>query len=418
MTRSELYDLVWSKPMTHVAKEFGMSDVAVRKHCVKHDIPTPPLGYWAKLAHGKSVKRPALPTRQRPADEYVDLTPRDPVSVSTEAEEVRQRAERERIRLEGQLRVPEELPEKPHVVVRSLRAALRKTKADAEGFLDLKQDDLPGICIGRASKDRVLCLFEGLFNSCEQEGHTLVRSDGKFRLEVDGEPFKIRVYATKDRRPHEPTPRERREQEERERWRAAHPEWYSTRRAKAYRSWDYFPSERLTLEICDTNDYSWREHALVKRWRDRESAPIESRFGDIFVWLKPAAVAAKEKRLEIEEKRRKREEEERRRAKLRERREKAGKIKEYLESLAAKREQLSRIESLVSFLSETKDGDDAAVACLIGEAAAYHQVLLCEFHAEKVRSALAKLGVLNEDEVLIPALLEKPEEPYLHWLHS
>jgi hypothetical protein len=63
VTRAELYELVWSKPMTHVAKYFGMSDVAVRKHCVEHGIPTPPLGYWAKPAHGKTVSRPPLPTR-------------------------------------------------------------------------------------------------------------------------------------------------------------------------------------------------------------------------------------------------------------------------------------------------------------------------------------------------------------------
>jgi hypothetical protein len=44
MKRTELYDLVWSKPMIHLAKEFGLSDVGLRKNCKKHDIPTPPLG--------------------------------------------------------------------------------------------------------------------------------------------------------------------------------------------------------------------------------------------------------------------------------------------------------------------------------------------------------------------------------------
>ena len=40
MTRKELYELVWSKPMTQIGKEFGMSDQAVRKHCRKNQIPT------------------------------------------------------------------------------------------------------------------------------------------------------------------------------------------------------------------------------------------------------------------------------------------------------------------------------------------------------------------------------------------
>jgi hypothetical protein len=28
-TRQQFYDLVWSKPMTHLAKEFALSDVAL-----------------------------------------------------------------------------------------------------------------------------------------------------------------------------------------------------------------------------------------------------------------------------------------------------------------------------------------------------------------------------------------------------
>lgn len=40
-TREEFYDLVWSKPMTHLAKEFRLSDVALHKICKKHGIPKP-----------------------------------------------------------------------------------------------------------------------------------------------------------------------------------------------------------------------------------------------------------------------------------------------------------------------------------------------------------------------------------------
>lgn len=58
-TREEFYELVWSKPMTHLAKEFAISDVALHKICKKHDIPNPPLGWWAKKAAGKKVKRAA-----------------------------------------------------------------------------------------------------------------------------------------------------------------------------------------------------------------------------------------------------------------------------------------------------------------------------------------------------------------------
>lgn len=60
-TREEFYELVWSKPMTHLAKDFRLSDVALHKICRKHDIPNPPLGWWAKHAAGPKVKRIPLP---------------------------------------------------------------------------------------------------------------------------------------------------------------------------------------------------------------------------------------------------------------------------------------------------------------------------------------------------------------------
>ena len=60
-SRVELFDLVWSKPMTHLAKELGLSDVGLRKICVKFGIPLPPRGYWSRLQFGKQDPRPELP---------------------------------------------------------------------------------------------------------------------------------------------------------------------------------------------------------------------------------------------------------------------------------------------------------------------------------------------------------------------
>ena len=37
--RDDLYELIWSKPAVEVAKQFGISDVAVGKICKKLNIP-------------------------------------------------------------------------------------------------------------------------------------------------------------------------------------------------------------------------------------------------------------------------------------------------------------------------------------------------------------------------------------------
>jgi hypothetical protein len=39
LTRLAMYDLVWSGPMTKVAEDLGISDVALKKICGKHRVP-------------------------------------------------------------------------------------------------------------------------------------------------------------------------------------------------------------------------------------------------------------------------------------------------------------------------------------------------------------------------------------------
>jgi hypothetical protein len=65
LTRKELYEKVWSQPVRTLAKEFGISDVGLKKTCKRHDIPTPGVGYWAKVEHGKTVRREKLPPAKR-----------------------------------------------------------------------------------------------------------------------------------------------------------------------------------------------------------------------------------------------------------------------------------------------------------------------------------------------------------------
>ena len=48
LNRKELYDLVWSEPMKTLSARFGISDVALKKACVRVGIPTPERGYWAR----------------------------------------------------------------------------------------------------------------------------------------------------------------------------------------------------------------------------------------------------------------------------------------------------------------------------------------------------------------------------------
>jgi len=47
-SKAKLAKLVWEKPLMHLAKDIGVSDVALKKHCVKAGIELPERGYWVR----------------------------------------------------------------------------------------------------------------------------------------------------------------------------------------------------------------------------------------------------------------------------------------------------------------------------------------------------------------------------------
>ncbi len=61
LSREELFELVWAAPSSSLAKELGISDVALGKLCLREQVPKPPPGYWAKVRAGRSPRRPRLP---------------------------------------------------------------------------------------------------------------------------------------------------------------------------------------------------------------------------------------------------------------------------------------------------------------------------------------------------------------------
>jgi len=66
VSREELYEQGWSKPMTKVAADYGVTGTALKKTCDRHHIPTPERGYWAKLEDGKRITKELLPPLTEP----------------------------------------------------------------------------------------------------------------------------------------------------------------------------------------------------------------------------------------------------------------------------------------------------------------------------------------------------------------
>lgn len=59
--REELYKLVWTAPVSEVARKLGVSDVGLAKLCRRATIPLPGRGYWARVESGQQISTEPLP---------------------------------------------------------------------------------------------------------------------------------------------------------------------------------------------------------------------------------------------------------------------------------------------------------------------------------------------------------------------
>ena len=146
VSREELFDFVWSSPMSRLAEGFGISDVALAKKCKKLGIPRPERGYWARIQHGWKGKKPKLPARKTgqpdsiwfdPKPEQLDKVENEPVRLSD--------AIFEEIEV---LRQPENLVVVPsdfdgvHKYVKSSRTLLQAGKVSPYGQLYTAREEL------------------------------------------------------------------------------------------------------------------------------------------------------------------------------------------------------------------------------------------------------------------------------------
>lgn len=68
LTRQELYDLVWSTPLTTLEKTHQLSANDFRTLCKNYHIPLPKSGHWTKVQFGLAVSREPLPDQADPSE--------------------------------------------------------------------------------------------------------------------------------------------------------------------------------------------------------------------------------------------------------------------------------------------------------------------------------------------------------------
>lgn len=299
-TREEFYDLVWSKPMTHLAKEFALSDVALHKICKKHDIPNPPLGWWAKKAAGKAVKQTPLPRARAGISDRITIAAGE---LRPEPELIANARENARL-LASSIDAEAAIPANP-IIDRTI-AQLRKAKPSAiNGLVTVEGLNVVKASVAPASIDRLELALGRIAAAAEALGIKLVRGEKSASFQCDGETIAFSISESVRREKHLPTEKELAEQEAARKRRARRwnnpGSWddddfsFSSLRGP---EWDYHPTGQLAFEL----EQSYLLGGSPRRsFRDAKVQRIETMASDIAVGIAVLAAAKKDDRLKREE---------------------------------------------------------------------------------------------------------------------
>jgi len=292
VTREELYRLVWSKPITELAKEFGMSDVGLAKVCKKLNVPKPYRGYWQLVEAGRKVTIPPLrPSRKGDPTEAILDPEHYRVNFKPEDSNTLDRMDAES-RPENRIKVAETL-DNPHRLVRNTQILLRKGKPDESGRLHYWNvaDNRPRLSI-RVSKDtmpRALLIMDALIRALEARGCTVAADDGTVcNIGETKVPFYLWERVRR-------TDRVLTEKEKEKPW------WY--------KNYEFIPTGELVFTL---DEYCVDR----KNWADGKKKKLEDKLNNIVAGLFAAAEQLRLREIERKEEEARRAEAARKRAEL------------------------------------------------------------------------------------------------------
>lgn len=307
--RETLYKEVWAAPVTEVAKKYKVSDIAIHKVCKSLEVPTPPLGYWAKLRAGKPVVKTPLPESTKGTTKIGMQTgyvpPLEPNQNTLEflGEEDRAAV----MAVAAQILLPEE-NERMHSKIIAHRKVVTEWKKQEKRNANDKwrprnapPPPLLANTISDASIPRACRIIDALIKAMEPLGCKLTDN---LEFVINGETVGFSFSESQDKIDHIPTKEENRRLLEYEEERRK----YSYASKPQIRKYDYQYNGRLSLTVNHQKSFC-----------DCKTYQLEDRLGDMMLELYAAAEVLRQQRLAREEAERKRKEEERRKEERRKR---------------------------------------------------------------------------------------------------
>jgi hypothetical protein len=347
LTRRELYELVWAHPMSKIAVDLGVSDVALHKICAKNGIPKPERGYWAKVAAGKPVEKKPFKDDGHSGATEISIHGSLLRDLAPAVLEVKKKAEAaaKAMAKDGMWTKP---PIQPHPLIERLKTSLEKSKPEKTGFVHTTSGADFSVRIMPSSAPRTLALLTSLVSQAEALGFAFVRGEMALELAINTERVSMSITEQTSPIAHIPTAAElaRKEKWEKARDRAVRRgEYFSTWGQPEIPEFDFVPNGDLLLQL----DPGPHRDGIRRKFSDGKRQRLENMVPAILA--SAAACAAAESARKEEHARWEREwkERERQRQELERRQRLIRKRFEFIDSVREAHEQAERLDRFLTY---------------------------------------------------------------------
>jgi hypothetical protein len=409
ISRRELFDRIWSKPMTTNAVELGASASTLASLAKRVGLPMPRAGHWMKKEVGKEPPTPDYPADPDLDDEPLPiLTPRidrppQPAPTRNKAAEPLDTAgsndegdNKPQIEPPALTVVEAEVGE--HKKVASTRTAIQKSRSTDRASVGGRGKFR--LLVAPSSGERACAIIDRLVVAVEARGWSVDGTEQGYAVAAGGQTVGFVIEEKLDLRPHVITPSETKEKAEYDRKCAL------ADRGIGYRPWrppaipehDYVPNGELVLKFDHDYDAGGTRRTFSDGKRQRLEDLVPSMIDSLERW----GLAVKARHEERAEQARKWAEQDRRRKDVERQTRVEGYRITFLQRQVERKGEIDGLAGLISLWEQAED-PDPKFAELLEFARLYQKWLEAKLAPGTVAGRIAELKLMDDDVYIYDA---------------
>ena len=335
ISRTELYDLVWSIPMIKLAERFGLSDNGLKKKCEKHKIPRPKMGHWTKIECGHNIEKTPLPIIDDPSLEIIEFYEKPIKQASHRNNELREE-QSPAILKALKFKFPKRVA-KYHPLIKKYRENAKEKYYDRYGHVSFGHEKQGiNVRVTAGSVDRISRFLQALIILFESIGWKLSSFQSRHyhkechAFSCNGMDIHIKIKERVKQSPHIKTEKEKKDKY-----------FYGP-------TYDYHPTGVIELSI--ENTYG---SGFTTKWKDNKKLKLEDQLASIVQGMERTFSHKKQQSIDAEIAHKKREIEKEKEREVQRLQDIEKKRRELLFSLVEKQKDAAALRELISIFEES-----------------------------------------------------------------